>query len=631
MPAVVEEARCLSICVVDDDPVQSERLQVLLKDENFDNVCAVASVQELLEQLRERNRNKIDGIGLVLLSDSLKDTNVYDVCRLLSAHTESGNVAVIILSDSYAKDQVNIIEKSREAGALDALSRKVGVAELIPRVDMALNLQKERCLRKMREESWETELSERKVMEARLKYLVAHDDLTGLANRRRLEQALELAVIRARNFHRVNALLYLDLDQFKVINDAEGHDVGDRMLMEVANKLRSYVKPGQLVARIGSDEFAILLEHVTESDAMDFAELLRKTLSEATFSMGSVSYHIGTSVGVVLNTPEEEVSVSKLLARADQACYIAKTQGRNTVYKFSGDDEGLRELRSDARWVPVIRNALADDKFFIVFQPIMNLHTRKITHYEALIRMRGNDGEIYTPVDFIPVAERMGLIHQIDLWVVEHALDFLSSLPQDKGNVSISINLSGHAFQDLSLLPLIKQKLELTWISASRLTFEITETAAITNFSETRDMVARLRALGCRFALDDFGSGFCSFSYIKNYPVDLLKIDGSFIVNLINDETDQLLVKSMIEVAHSLGKKVIAEYVENREIMDKLVEFGVDYVQGYFIGMPNVELVDEDFVDPSEHQGNIQNDSSRDTEFEAFVEKLTQDEGYPEE
>ncbi|MCK4951465.1 MAG: EAL domain-containing protein, partial [Gammaproteobacteria bacterium] len=225
-----------------------------------------------------------------------------------------------------------------------------------------------------------------------------------------------------------------------------------------------------------------------------------------------------------------------------------------------------------------------------------------------LIRMQGEGGETYTPADFIPVAERMGLIQQIDLWVVEHALDFLAALPPEKADIIMSINLSGRAFQDRTLLPLIKQKLEMTWVSASRLTFEITETAAITNFSETRDMVARLRALGCRFALDDFGSGFCSFSYIKNYPVDILKIDGSFIVNMINDETDQLLVKSMIEVSHSLGKKVVAEYVENRQILEKLREFGVDYVQGYYIGMPDAELL-EDVAHVLEPEHDEQNDS----------------------
>lgn len=617
MKKTIDIARQLNLCIVDSDRNRAFRMQSILAEGHFHNIHMVDSFQNLQEYLRlSGSENKV--IDLVIISDNLQDINVVEACQVL-CQEEKNNLAVVPILTNTDEAQV---KECTEAGALDVLLSPVTAPDLIPRIKLVLNLHHERGLRLIREEAWETELSERKVMEARLKHLVAHDDLTGLANRRRLEQALELAVIRARNFHRVNALLYLDLDQFKVINDAEGHDVGDRMLVEVANKLRSYVKPGQLVARIGSDEFAILLEHITEADAMDFAELLRKFLSESQFNSGTATYHIGASIGLVLNTPEEDVSVSQLLARADQACHVAKTQGRNTVYKFSGEDAGLRELRSDARWVPVLRQALADDKFFLVFQPVMDLSNGEMNHYEALIRMQGEGGEIYTPVDFIPVAERMGLIQQIDLWVVEHVLDFMAALPPEQSEVTISINLSGHAFQDRTLLPLIKQKLEMTWVSAPRLTFEITETAAITNFSETRDMVARLRALGCRFALDDFGSGFCSFSYIKNYPVDMLKIDGSFIVNIINDETDQLLVKSMIDVAHSLGKKVVAEYVENRQILEKLREFGVDYVQGHYIGMPQIELVKND-IEFSPKEDNQTNPPSNVHVFqpESYVKK----------
>jgi diguanylate cyclase (GGDEF)-like protein len=618
MTKAIDIARQLNLCIVESDHNRAFRMQSILTTEgDFHNIHTVESFQNLLEYLRiSGSENKT--IDLVIISDNLQDINVVEACQLL-CQEEKNNLAVVPILTNAVDAQV---KECTEAGALDVLLGPVTALDLIPRIKLVLSLQHERGLRLIREEAWETELSERKVMEARLKHLVAHDDLTGLANRRRLEQALELAVIRARNFHRVNALLYLDLDQFKVINDAEGHDVGDRMLVDVANKLRSYVKPGQLVARIGSDEFAILLEHVTEADAMDFAELVRKSLSESQFNSGVATYHVGTSIGLVLNTPEEDVSVSQLLARADQACHVAKTQGRNTVYKFSGEDAGLRELRSDARWVPVLRQALADDKFFLVFQPVMNLSNGEMNHYEALIRMQGEGGEVYTPVDFIPVAERMGLIQQIDLWVVEHVLDFMAALPPEHSEVTISMNLSGHAFQDRTLLPLVKQKLEMTWVSAPRLTFEITETAAITNFSETRDMVARLRALGCRFALDDFGSGFCSFSYIKNYPVDMLKIDGSFIVNIINDETDQLLVKSMIDVAHSLGKKVVAEYVENRQILEKLREFGVDYVQGHYIGMPEIDLVSND-IELSTKEDNQTNPPSNVHVFqpESYVKK----------
>ena len=532
----------------------------------------------------------------MLLNENLAGDDPLETCRQL-VHCQEQELAVIVLRPEPESRNALLISPADyfEAGAMDCIAGSLYEDHVLARIRLALALQRERRLRRRREDAWENELAERKIMEARLKHLVSHDDLTGLANRRRLEQALELAIIRAKNFLRTNALLYVDLDQFKIINDNEGHEAGDRLLVQISNKVRSLVRPEDLVARVGSDEFAILLENRSEEEALAFADQLRREIGDAHFDCGSASYQICMSVGLVINRPEEEVTVSELLARADQSCHLAKKRGRNTVYKYSTDDDGLQTLRSDVLWAPVIRRALADDRFFLVFQPVMDVHENRITHYEVLLRMHGEKGEAYLPSDFIPVAERMGLIHQIDLWVVEKALDFLASLPPDQSHITVGINLSGHVFQDRTLLPLIKQKLEMTWVSASRLTFEITETAAITNFMETRDMVSRLRAMGCRFALDDFGSGFSSFSYIKNYPVDMLKIDGSFIVNVINDPTDELLVKSMIDVAHSLGKKVIAEYVENDEVFQKVVDMGVDYIQGNYIGEPQVALVAEHY------------------------------------
>ncbi|MCK5188664.1 MAG: EAL domain-containing protein, partial [Methylococcales bacterium] len=210
---------------------------------------------------------------------------------------------------------------------------------------------------------------------------------------------------------------------------------------------------------------------------------------------------------------------------------------------------------------------------------------------EVLIRMKGLENEVISPGHFIPVAERMGLMHSIDLWVVESAFDFLAELPSEESKVSLAINLSSKAFQDDSLLPTIKEKLELTWIDAKRITFEITETAAVNNFEQTRDMVEKIRALGCKFALDDFGAGFCSFNYLKAFPVDYVKIDGQFIQNLTNDETDQVLVKSMAEIARKLGKKTIAEFVESSETVSKLKEIGINMAQGYVFGKPELNLL----------------------------------------
>ncbi|MBQ0790128.1 MAG: EAL domain-containing protein, partial [Cycloclasticus sp.] len=278
------------------------------------------------------------------------------------------------------------------------------------------------------------------------------------------------------------------------------------------------------------------------------------------------------------------------------ACYSAKTLGRNRVSLFEGEDENLVTLRNDAKWVPHIRRALSEDLFQLVFQPVVKVSDGHVSHYETLIRMVGDSGELLTPEQFIPVAERMGLINHIDLWVVSHIIDYIAALPKAKEEVCFTVNLSSHALQGDYLLPVLKKKLETSWISPSRLTFEITETAAVTNFEKTRLMVSKIRALGCRFALDDFGAGFSSFNYIKNFPVDYLKIDGQFTQNLVVDSADQVLVKSMIDVAHSLGKKAIAEYVSNAEIFRILKEFGVDYVQGYLVGKAEVDLLPSPYV-----------------------------------
>ncbi len=275
---------------------------------------------------------------------------------------------------------------------------------------------------------------------------------------------------------------------------------------------------------------------------------------------------------------------------------MAKENGRNLIKEYNENDSSVQQRHHDIYLVPLIRKALLEKRFFLEFQPVVDLYNGSISHYEALIRMRGDETDGLGPAEFIPVAERMGLIHSIDLWVVNEAIDFLAHLPADQADVSLAINLSSVAFKDDTLLPAIKEKLEINWIDAKRITFEITETAAVENFESTRQLILQIRALGCKFALDDFGAGFCSFNYLKTFPVDYVKIDGQFIRNLINDETDQVLVKSMVEIATKLGKKTIAEYVESVEIIDKLKEIGIDLGQGYVLGKPKPDLVESNKV-----------------------------------
>jgi EAL domain-containing protein (putative c-di-GMP-specific phosphodiesterase class I) len=344
---------------------------------------------------------------------------------------------------------------------------------------------------------------------------------------------------------------------------------------------------------LGSDEFCLFLNNSQKSHAIILAETIKNSVDEYRFFTGKVFFSAAVSIGIVIQDKNQSVShPGEMILHARQACHFAKNNGRDRVWVYSYDDNEVKERQRDIYWVPLLRKALRENGFFLVFQPVVKLSDGYISHYEVLLRMWGANGEIITPEKFIPAAERMGIIHSIDLWVVENAIDFLVSLPLHFSNISLAINLSSLAFQYPDLLATIRSKLLSTKLDASRLTFEITETAAIDNIESAMNMMSRIHALGCKFALDDFGAGFCSFNYLKTFPVDYVKIDGQFIRNLLEDETDQLLVKSMVEIAEKLGKKTIAEFVESVETALKLKELGVNYAQGYVFGRPEPHLLD---------------------------------------
>jgi diguanylate cyclase (GGDEF)-like protein len=586
-----DELRQLSILLVDDISDNIELIKSMLGRSGFTNLLAADSGKAALECLQQQVKNNVSTIDLILLDIMMPGMDGYELCRLVRSHEEWADIPIIMIT-ANASWQEKVVRESFEAGATDIMFKPIRRVDLLPKIISALSLKRERDLRKRREQELESELSERRIIEARLQHLVNHDDLTGLCNRRGLEQQLELVVSNSRKKGKVSALLYIDLDHFKVINDAEGHAAGDRLLIEVSNIFRHEIGMAGLLARISSDEYTVLFEDITETDALKIADKVRRVMDKFQFTTNNNTYHIGASIGVSIINPDDIVTSSEFLARADQACYVAKTHGRNIVHLFSKEDTEMLTLRSAIHWVPLIREALAQNKFLLVFQPVLDLKNRTVTHYETLIRMIGNDGKLIEPSNFIPVAEKMGLIHDIDLWVVNRAIDILHELPETHKNTSFNINLSSHAFQDTALLPLLKERLAQTGIDASRITFEITETAAVANFSQTRDMIMNIRELGCKFALDDFGSGFSSFNYIKEFPVDYLKIDGAFITNLLHDQVDQALIKSMIEIAKKLNKKTVAEFVENKKVLDLLVQYGADYAQGFYIGKPSPELTD---------------------------------------
>ena len=386
-------------------------------------------------------------------------------------------------------------------------------------------------------------------------------------------------------------LLYVDLDNFKFVNDTLGHAAGDILLMELAQILQGRLRQGDTLARFGGDEFTILLHSMAPDSLYTILQSYHGLFKGYTFLQEDRVFDIRVSIGAVMITAESD-SASEVLAQADLACAMAKSRGRNTAHVFDPADRAKAKMVSDVSWSRKINEALTNDGFTLLFQPIVHIRDNKIAYHEVLLRMQSEDGGLIVPGLFLSQAERFGLIHAIDRWVVEHAIERLAELPQDAGH-RFAINLSGRAFEDDELLPLIRNTLKRTGLDPASLTFEITESAAISHIAHAREFIHNLKALNCRFALDDFGSGFSSYSYLKSLPADYLKIDGGFVEHLATDTLDQALVQSMNQVAHALGKETIAEFVEDRVSLELLRAYGVDYAQGYYLGRPALELVTE--------------------------------------
>lgn len=561
-------------------------METMLKISGFSDISSVYDGQGVIANLRQGIRDDICDVDLIVLDNNLTDMTAHDLRLIMDQFDEWRLIPIIALTKESQWDHSQVLTDLGH-GVTSLLYRPLTAESFPPAVTTALAVKKERDEASQRQLLLEDELASLKVMEARLQFSVTHDDLTGLANRRHLEQALELSITQTLNFNNTSALFYIDLDSFKVLNNAEGHEAGDALLVQVAHSLRRYFATDDTLVRIGSDEYAVLVDNIDEESAKDHAEGLRALFDGYSFEFNDHFYHLSVSIGVKLIEGMDNLSAGEILSHANQACFTAKNRGRNRVHLFCTEDREMHSLRHSVEWAPRIRAALKQESFLLEFQPIHSVASDNVTHYECLIRMRGEDNTLYYPNDFIPVAEAMGLIQQIDLWVVNQAFDLMNKMSSE---ISITINLSGNIFLDQNLYPLVEKKLSQTGIEPHRIVFEITETSAISNFDQTKEMVERLRSLGCRFALDDFGAGFNSYSYLKHFPVDILKIDGGFITNLVNDSVDQLLVKSMIDIAHSLGKKVVAEYVEEQNTLDLLKSYGVDYIQGYLVGKPRASL-----------------------------------------
>ncbi len=430
------------------------------------------------------------------------------------------------------------------------------------------------------------DVTQNRSLSRQITWQASHDSLTGLVNRHEFEQCLEQAVINARTHNLAHALCYLDLDQFKIVNDTCGHAAGDELLRQITTLLQTKIRQSDILARLGGDEFGALLYQCSLEQAIRVAEVMRETIQEFRFVWQDNIFSIGVSIGLVEINANSENRAS-LLSYADAACYAAKNKGRNRVHIFQSDDEELLQQRGEMQWVSRITKALAENRFCLYFQTIVAIAptaTEEI-HCEILLRLRDEEGNLVAPMAFIPAAERYNLMPTIDRWVIKTLFKSWSLAEHDSKTI-YAINLSGTTINDDQFISFLREQFALYQVPPQSICFEITETVAIANLTKACQFISELQRYGCRFSLDDFGSGMSSFAYLKTLPVDYLKIDGGFIKNIIENSVDDAMVEAIARIGNVMGVKTIAEFVENDAILQRLKALGVDYAQGYGVAKP---------------------------------------------
>lgn len=435
-----------------------------------------------------------------------------------------------------------------------------------------------------------TDITEAHELSRQLSYEASHDALTGLINRREFELQLQRALESAQATNARHAVFYLDLDQFKLINDTCGHIAGDELLRQLAATLSEKIRGGDTLARLGGDEFGILLHDCGVEDAVEVARTLLKIIEQFQFVWGSSTFFVGASIGVV-PVDQRFRRITQVLAAADTACYAAKDQGRHRVHVYREDDQHVVRRHGDMQWVSRVKRALLENRFVLDAQRIEPLQGGKRL-IEVLVRMRDENGRLVPPGAFLPAVERFNLTSRLDRWVIAATFDWIRRNRSALENVErCFINLAAESLGDAQVRELVMQGLTAADVPGSLVGFEITEAAAVTNVTRANQLISDLKPLGCAFALDDFGTGVSSFAYLKALAVDYLKIDGMFVGNIATDPVDLEMVRSIHQIGHVMGKKTIAECVEQPAVLVKLREIGVDYAQGFVIGQP--ESIDQ--------------------------------------
>ncbi|MDO3384610.1 EAL domain-containing protein [Gilvimarinus sp. SDUM040013] len=529
-------------------------------------------------------------VGIAHLSDNeiIKDINPA-ICDILSTQPErlkGRKIRDLIHSDDWSLDEVSRQELNR--GRIDRYTIEQRLAKRNNFIWARLTYSRSQQPSQANHLTLIIEdISESRRLSNELSFQATHDILTGLFNRRAFERRLAESLTRARNERVTHALCFIDLDQFKVVNDTSGHSAGDRLLQQVTDLFTHNLREGDMLARLGGDEFAMILENCSIDDAGKIAEKLRIALEDFHFSCQKHSYDISCSIGVV-PISEEDLDTESIMRSADIACYLAKEKGRNFVYLAREDDSHRQERAGELQWISRIRDAIDENRLFLDAQKIEPLQRAESNiSYEVLVRLRDENGEIVPPSAFLPAAERFGAAQQIDRWVVNHTLLTLSQYPDHLSKLDkCHINISGLSLDKKNFYQFVIDAFDKYQVDPHKICFEVTETAAVNNLLDAVQFMESLGETGCSFALDDFGTGLSSFSYLKRLPVDTLKIDGTFVRDITSDKTDLAMVKAINEIGQTLSKTTIAEFVEDEPSKQLLIEIGVNYGQGYGIHKP---------------------------------------------
>ena len=619
------------IIVAEHNEASSRLIDTTLKNHGFSNIRHANTGESIYEILRVFY-NQPEKIGLIVFNEHLPQCEPVKIQQSLCLAAESTAIPFINLCDEDGdglNGNGNIGQSVNDGDFSYKMSSPINPQELLLVVNFLLKLRMERLRFNTEKQQFAIELSEKNVSDAKLKYLVSHDELTGLLNRSNFERRLKLALNRSHQQHKDAALLFIEVDRFCLINEMKGFDVGDRLLVELAVWMRKLAPSNSLFARVGSNEFCLFLEDMSKPQAQRYAEEFKSQVENYRFSFDEAKHSVTLSIGMsTLHDGASKDYPGNIMLFARQACVSGKQCGLDKIGVYGDQSKAIKDRQNDILWAPILQEALRENNFFLVFQPVVELKSGTISHYEVLLRLRNAD-KIILPNVFMPVAERIGLMHAIDLWVIENAIDLLSGLPSNRGYVSVAVKLSASACQYPDLIQVIQDKLELTWLDAGRLMFEIADAAVTQYFERTLLMVNRLRSLGCKTAMKITSAGFYSPDYVKKFPVNYVKIDGQLFKHLMGEEYDQMLLKSMVDMVDKLGKKTIFVYVESSSTVLKLRDMGVSLAQGYTLGKPECELLDGRSIPFAHYMAERQKTEKALSEKESYLRVLLDNMPFP--